>query len=67
MIASDWLKNHCFYWFTGWSSSGYAPTIETLRGSALVTGFDYGVLFSWVPFLVHLFEFPLAYLPDWNS
>ena len=40
---------HFFAWFTGWSSSGYAPTIGTLRGSALVTGFDCGVFFIWVP------------------
>ena len=46
-----WLaeKNQLFDWFAGWSSSGYAYTIGTLRGSALVIGFDCGALFIWVP------------------
>ena len=50
MLASDGMKKVSFFaWFTGWSSFGYAPTIGTLRGSALVTVFDYDVLFIWVP------------------
>ena len=51
MLASDWLgKSGFFAWFTGRSSSGHAPTIGTLRGSTLVTGFDCGLLFSWVTY-----------------
>ena len=50
MMASDWLEKIDFFaWFTGWSSSGYAPTIFTLIDSALVTEFYGGILFIWVP------------------
>ena len=44
-LLIGWKNNVFFAWFSGWSSSGYAYTIGTLRGSALVVGF-----FS-VPFL----------------
>ena len=42
-------KNHFFAWFAGWSSSGYASTIGTLRGYALVIVFNCGAIFIWVP------------------
>ena len=43
-------ENCCFLdWFTGWSSSGYVSTIGNLRGSEFLTGFDYKLLFIWVP------------------
>ena len=50
MLASYWVENIGFFnWLTDWSSSGYAPTIGTLRGFVLVTGFYCGVIFIWVP------------------
>ena len=36
-----------FNGFTGWSSSGYAYTIGTLRVSSLVHGLDWDALFIW--------------------
>ena len=42
-------KMGLFPWFNGWSSSGYASTIGTLRGSTLVNVFDCGALFILVP------------------
>ena len=36
-----------FNGFTGWSSSGYAYTIGTLRVSSLVNGFDWDAIFIW--------------------
>ena len=49
--AGFWFsENYRFFaWFTGWSSSGYASTTDTLRGYALVIGFDCAALFIWVP------------------
>ena len=32
---------------TGWISSGYASTMGTLRGYALVNGFDWDAIFIW--------------------
>ena len=51
-----------FAWFTGWILYGYAPTIVTLRGSALVNGFDCGVLFIWFPswFITWSFFWPTS-------
>ena len=59
MLAYVWLKKiiSFFAWFAGWSSSGYAPTIGTLRGYALVTGFDGCALFIWVPSWVIYWSF----------
>ena len=37
-----WIKTN-----TGWSFYGYVSTIDTLRGSSLVTGFDWDTLFIW--------------------
>ena len=50
MLASDWMKkNRFFALFTGWSSYGYDSKIGNIRGSALVIGFDYGVILILVP------------------
>ena len=66
MMASEWLKNHFFSWFTGWRSYGYVPTIGTIRDSVLVTVFNCGFFFHLGSFLVHLLEFLLACLPGWH-
>ena len=50
MLASDWLKElFLFAWFAVSSSLGYAYTMGTLRGSALVIGFDCGALLILIP------------------
>ena len=36
-----------FAGFTGWSSSGFASTIDTLRGYSLVNGVTWDALLSW--------------------
>ena len=49
-VTAKFLIGWNFYIFSrcaGWSSSSYASTICTLRGSALVNGFDWDSIFVW--------------------
>ena len=48
-LLFGWKNYRVLDLFIGWSSSGYASTIGTLRGSGLVNGFDLGSFLIWFP------------------
>ena len=49
--------NHFFDGCTCWSSSGYAYTIDTLRGSASEKGFYWDAFFTWVYYWLTCWSF----------